>query len=60
MREGLIKDLYFSTNTLDAQKLENLHLWYYSTVKIDDINSYFSKMISIKDANIVEIKEIGM
>ena len=26
MREGLIPDLYFGTNILEAQKLENLHL----------------------------------
>ena len=28
--------------------------------ELDDIDSYFSKMISIKDANMVEIKEIGL
>ena len=26
--------------------------------ELDDIDSYFSKMISVKDANMVEIKEI--
>ena len=28
--------------------------------ELDDIDSYFSKMISLKDANMVEIKEIGL
>lgn len=27
-RAGIIPDPYFGTNTLDMQKLENLHLWY--------------------------------
>lgn len=40
MREGIIPDLYFSTNTLEAQKFENLHCWYYTTVYIEDTNSY--------------------
>jgi len=30
MREGLISDLYFGTNILEAQKLENLHLYYFT------------------------------
>jgi len=35
MRAGKIDDLYFSTNTLDAQKLENIHLWYFSRFRIE-------------------------
>lgn len=36
MKIGELPDLYFSDNTLLAQKLENLHLWYYTTVDLDD------------------------
>ena len=31
MREGVIPDLFYSENTLLAQKTENLHAWYYTT-----------------------------
>lgn len=34
MREGLLEDLYFSTNTLKAQELEDMHLCYFTTVTI--------------------------
>lgn len=30
MREGHIPDLYFSTDTLKAEELENRHVWYYT------------------------------
>ncbi len=30
MREGILPDLYFGTNILEAQKLENLHLYYFT------------------------------
>lgn len=40
MREGKIEDLYFSTNTLKAQELEDVHLWYYTTVEITNQNQY--------------------
>ncbi len=40
MREGKIEDLYYSTNTLQAQKLENLHLWYFCKFDVLDKNSY--------------------
>lgn len=30
MRDGKIEDLYFSENTLKAQELENMHVWYFS------------------------------
>ncbi len=30
MREKLLPDLYYSTNTLEAEKLENRHVWYYT------------------------------
>ena len=30
MRAGKLCDLYFSTDTLEAQKLENLHVWYFT------------------------------
>ena len=35
MREGKLDNLYFSTNTLKAQRLENIHLWYYSEFEAD-------------------------
>lgn len=40
MREGLLEDLYYSTNTLKAQELEDVHLWYYTTVEVTDPNQY--------------------
>ena len=30
MREKIIDDLYFGTNNINAQKLENLHVYYFS------------------------------
>ena len=32
MREGIVPDLFYSTNTFKAQELENLHSWYYTTI----------------------------
>lgn len=29
IREGKLEDLYYSTNTLKAQELENMHVWYF-------------------------------
>ncbi len=40
MREGKLCDLYYSTNTLKAQKLENMHLWYFSEFEVTDKKSY--------------------
>lgn len=40
MREGRLEDLYFSTNTLKAQELEAVHVWYYTTVNIEKQNQY--------------------
>ena len=40
MREGKIEDLYFSTNTLKAQELEDVHVWYYTTVEIENKEQY--------------------
>lgn len=40
MREGRLHDLYFSTNTLDAQKLEDVHVWYFCTLKVTDSKQY--------------------
>lgn len=36
MREGLLEDLYYSTNVLNAQKLENLHLWYFAELELEE------------------------
>ena len=40
MREGKLPDIYFSTNTLEAQKLENMHYWYFTEIEIEDTESY--------------------
>lgn len=40
MRAGKIEDLYYSTNTLKAQELEDVHLWYYTTIEIENENQY--------------------
>lgn len=40
MREGLIDDLYFSCNVLQARNLENLHYWYFTKFNIEDTNIY--------------------
>ena len=39
MREGILPDLFFSENTLLAQKLENLHLWYFTEVEVTELDS---------------------
>lgn len=36
MREGKLCDLYFGENTLKAQKLENLHMWYFAEFEAQD------------------------
>ncbi len=33
MRAGKLEDLYFSTNTLKAQQLENMHVWYFTELE---------------------------
>lgn len=40
MKAGKLPDLYFSTNTLKAQELEDAHVWYYTTVEIENQNEY--------------------
>lgn len=40
IRAGKLEDLYFSTNTLKAQELEDVHVWYYTTVEITDKSQY--------------------
>ncbi len=40
MNAGKLDDLYYSTNTLEAQKLENMHIWYYTEFEVHDLNSY--------------------
>lgn len=40
MKAGKIEDLYFSTNTLDAQKLEDVHVWYYTLINIANPKQY--------------------
>lgn len=36
MNAGKIDDLYYSTNTLKAQKLENMHIWYFCRFKAEE------------------------
>ena len=40
MKSGKLSDLYFSTNVLEAQKLEDVHVWYYTKVFIENQNQY--------------------
>ena len=40
MREGVIEDLFYSTNIFKAQKLENLHAWYFTEIEMDSENDY--------------------
>lgn len=40
MNAGIIKPLYYSVNTLEAQKYENTDIWYYTTFMADDDNIY--------------------
>ena len=38
MRAGKLEDLYYGTNTLEAQKLEDVHVWYYTKIHIENEN----------------------
>ena len=40
MREGILPDLYFSTNTLEAQNWEDAHYWYFSEFEVENVDSY--------------------
>ena len=40
MNAGRLPDLYYSTNTLAAQRLENRHIWYYTTFDAESTDSY--------------------
>ena len=40
MKAGRLKDLYFSTNTLEAQKLEDVHVWYYTVLELTELKQY--------------------
>lgn len=40
MKAGKVEDLYFSTNTLEAQKLEDMHLWYVTTINVGKKDEY--------------------
>ena len=42
MKAGKLPDLYYSTNTLEAQKLENLHYWYFAEFDVEDEESYLN------------------
>lgn len=51
MKAGKLEDIYYSTNTLKAQELENLHLWYFTKVEIEDVDSllHFDGIDTIAD-----------
>jgi len=40
IKAGKLEDLYYGTNTLEAQKLEDVHVWYYAKVSIEKENQY--------------------
>lgn len=40
MKTGKLDELYFSTNTLKAQELEDAHVWYYTVLNITNANQY--------------------
>jgi len=40
MREGILPDLYFSTNTLEAQNWEDAHYWYFAEFEVKNVDSY--------------------
>ncbi len=40
MRAGVINDIFFGKNPLEAQKRENYHLWYTKTFSVDDADEY--------------------
>ena len=40
IKVGKLEDLYFGTNTLKAQELEDVHVWYYTKVNIEKTNQY--------------------
>ena len=40
MRENILPDIYFSTNTLDVQKYETYHFWYFTEFEAASKNSY--------------------
>jgi len=40
MRTGKLPPLYYSTNTLEAQKLENHHFWYFAEFELDNTDVY--------------------
>lgn len=40
MKGGYLPDLYYSTNTLLAQKLEDLHLFYFSEFEVNEAGQY--------------------
>ncbi len=40
MKAGILPDLYFSTNTLEAQKWEDAHYWYFTEFDVENVDSY--------------------
>ena len=56
MNAGLIEPIYYSTNTLQAQKLENTYIWYYTTFETEDKDIYlhFAGIDTIADIYVNE------
>ncbi len=40
MRENILPDIYYSTNTLEVQKYETCHFWYYTEFEVSGENEY--------------------
>ncbi len=51
MKAGKLPDLYWSENTLLAQKLENMHVWYFTEIELkeDDTYLHFDGIDTIAD-----------
>ena len=37
MREGLLEDVYVGTHSVDTQRLENLHFYYFADFEVEDV-----------------------
>lgn len=51
MAAGKLEDVYYSTNTLKVQELENLHMWYFTTIEMEttDFLLHFDGIDTIAD-----------
>lgn len=50
MKQGIVDDLFYSDNTFKAQRLENLHAWYYTKFDADaDMHLKFCGIDTVAD-----------